>query len=99
PKVPGRLIKEAGRFVVATSAEFTLALRRAAKAALVAYEPGASSFAVAEPGKLTSAQLAGLKKIEAFLASPGSTGVQPAIEEAVRKLLNLIVADPVEDET
>ena len=99
PEVLDRVKKEAGTIVVATAAEFELALRRAAKAGLVAYEPGASSFAVAEPGKLTSAQLAGLKKIEAFLASHGSTGVQPAIEEAVRKLLNLIVAYPVEDET
>ena len=99
PEAIDRLKKEAGTIVVPTAAEFELALRRAAKAGLIAYEPGAPSFRILDPGKLSAPQLAGLKKIEAFLASHGSTGVQPAIEEAVRTLLNLIVVFPVEDET
>jgi len=99
PEVLERLVKEAGGLVVPTAAEFELALRRAAKAGLVAYEPGAGLFEIVDPGKLSAPQLAGLKKIEAFLAARGSTGVQAVIEEAVRKLLNLVVAFPVEDET
>src|SRR3989449_11426707 len=39
-----------------------------------------------------------LEKIRAFLRERGSTGVQQCIEEAVFKLLDLIVVYPVEDE-
>ena len=99
PEVLERLVTEAGGLVVPTAAEFELALRRAAKAGLVAYEPGAGLFEIVDPAKLSAPQLAGLRKIEAFLAARGSTGVQAVIEEAVRKLLNLVVAFPVEDET
>ncbi len=99
PEAIERLTKEAGTIVVPTAAAYELALRRAAKAGLIAYEPGASSFRVLDSGKLTAEQLAGLKKIEAFLAAHGSTGVQPCIERAVRDLLNLVVVFPVEDET
>ena len=99
PEAIERLTEEAGTIVVPTAAEYELALRRAAKAGLVAYEPGASSFTVPDPSKLTAAQLAGLRKIEAFLAAHKTTGVQPCVEDAVRKLLNLVVAYPVEDET
>ncbi len=94
-----RLTAEAGTLVVPTASEYELALRRAAKAGLVAYEPGASGFAIPDPSKLNAAQTAGLKKIESFLELHKTTGVQPCIEDAVRKLLNLIVAYPVEDET
>ena len=89
PEAIERLAKEAGTIVVPTAAAYELALR----------EPGASSFRILDPGKLTAEQLSGLKKIEAFLAALGSTGVQPCIERAVRDLLNLIVVFPVEDET
>ncbi len=99
PEAIERLTKEAGTIVVPTAAAYELALRRAAKAGLIAYEPGASSFRVLDSGKLTAEQLAGLKKIEAFLAARGSTGVQPCIERAARDLLNLVVVFPVEDET
>ena len=99
PEAIERLRKDAGTLVVPTAAEFELALRRAAKAGLIAYEPGAASSRVLDPGKLSPAQLAGLKRIESFLEARGSTGVQPCIEEAVRTLLNLIVVFPVEDET
>jgi len=83
---------------IPTSAEYELALRRAAAASLIAYEPGASSFRILEPEKLTPGQLKALDTIAAFLQKRGSTGVQPCLEEAVFKLLNLIVVYPVEDE-
>jgi len=98
PEAIERLKKEAGTLVVPTAAAYELALRRAAKTGLIAYEPGAPSFRILDPAKLSPEQLAGLKKIEAFLEVRGSTGVQPCIEEAVRTLLNLIIVFPVEDE-
>ncbi len=87
-----------GYRTVATSSEYELALRRAAQAHLVAYEPGAPSFEVPDPAKLTPAQAKGLERIMAFLRTRGTTGVQPCVEEAVFKLLDLIVVFPVEDE-
>ena len=92
------LSKAAGYLVVATSAEYELALRRAASAGLITYQPGGSSFEILHPEKLTAAQEKGLEKIRGFLRERGSTGVQQCIEEAVFKLLDLIVVYPVEDE-
>src|SRR5205807_1448428 len=87
-----------GYRTIPTSAEYELALRRAATASLISYEPGASSFQVIEPTKLTPNQSKALDTIASFLQKHGSTGVQPCLEEAVFKLLNLIVVFPVEDE-
>ncbi len=92
------LSKAAGYLVVPTSAEYELALRRAASAGLITYQPGGSSFQVLHQEKLTAAQEKGLEKIRTFLRERGSTGVQQCIEEAVFKLLDLIVVYPVEDE-
>ena len=83
---------------VPTASEYELALRRAAKAGLIAYEPGADTFDVADASKLSPAQGKGLERIRTFLKERGSTGVQACIENAVTKLLNLIVVYPVEDE-
>lgn len=91
--------KVEGYHAVPTSAEFELALRRAASAGLVAYTPGASSFHVPDSGKLSPAQAKGLERIRAYLEVRGSTGVQACLEEAVYRLLDLIVVFPVEDET
>jgi hypothetical protein len=84
---------------VPTSAEFELALRRAAQGHLVAYEPGASAFQVSDVSRLSTAQAKGLEKIKGFLDARGTTGVQACIEEAIYKLLDLIIVFPVEDET
>lgn len=94
-----RLRELPGYEVVPTAAEYELALRRAAKARLVDYLPGASSFTVRDGAKLTDAQAKALEKVRAFLATSGSTGVQPCIEQVVFKLLDRIVVYPVEDET
>ena len=93
------LVGVEGYRTVPTSAEFELALRRAAQARLVTYEPGASSFQISDPSKLSPPQAKGLEKIKTFLEARGSTGVQACVEEAVFKLLDLIVVFPVEDET
>ena len=92
------IAKAEGYRAVATSAEFELALRRAAQSRLIAYEPGASSFRIPDPSKLSAAQARGLGTIKAFLDAHGTTGVQACVEEAVFKLLDLIVVFPVEDE-
>jgi len=94
-----RLMALDGRIVVQTSAEFELALRRAAKAGIVNYLPGAPSFTIKDQSKLSAGQTKALQKISEFLARAGTTGVQQCVEETVRKLLNLIVVYPVEDET
>jgi ribosome-binding ATPase YchF (GTP1/OBG family) len=88
-----------GYEVVPTCADYELALRRAAKAGLVDYLPGASSFTVREPAKLSDAQAKALEKFRAFLLKFGSTGVQQCVERVVFKLLDRVVVYPVEDET
>jgi ribosome-binding ATPase YchF (GTP1/OBG family) len=88
-----------GRIVVPTSAEFELALRKAAKAGIIDYIPGAPEFTVKEGSKLSAGQTKALDKIAELMKRGGSTGVQQCVEETVRKLLNLIVVYPVEDET
>lgn len=88
-----------GYEMVPTSAEYELALRRAAKASLLDYLPGASSFALRDAGRLSDAQRRALEKVEGFLRKFGSTGVQECIDRVVFTLLDRIVVYPVEDET
>ncbi len=88
-----------GYEAVPTSAGFELALRRGAKAGLVDYVPGASSFSVREGAELTEAQRRGLDKAREFMEAFGSTGVQKCVEQTVFHLLDRIVVFPVEDET
>ena len=83
---------------VPTCAEYELALRRAAKAGLIDYLPGASSFTVRDAAKLTAAQRKGLDTVLEFLGRFGSTGVQACVEGVVFRLLDRIVVYPVEDE-
>ena len=87
-----------GYEVVPTSAEYELALRRAAKAWLIDYLPGAPSFTLRATAKLTDAQARALEKVRAFLGTSGSTGVQKCLEQVVFKLLDRIIVYPVEDE-
>ena len=85
------------RFAVCAEAE--LALRRAEKAGLIEYIPGAPSFSPKEGSSLTEPQKKGLEKIQKILNRFEGTGVQPCIEKIVRDVLDLIVVYPVEDET
>ena len=87
-----------GRYVVVpTSAEAELALRKAAKAGLIKYIPGSSSFEVV--GRLTPEQRRALDYIEEnVLKRYGSTGVQDALDKAVFELLGMIAVFPVENE-
>jgi ribosome-binding ATPase YchF (GTP1/OBG family) len=88
----------ADQTVIKTSAEIELALRKASKASLVDYVPGAQDFKIADESKLTPEQVKGLEHIRTILGKSGGTGVQACIEKAVYELLDLIVVYPVEDE-
>ncbi len=94
-----RLMEMKDYIVIPTSAEYELALRRAAKAGLIEYEFGASDFKVLKPEALNHAQTKALDRIREFMERFGSTGVQTVIEEATFKLLDLMTVYPVEDET
>ncbi len=88
-----------GYMVVPCCAEYELALRKAAKAGIINYNPGDSQFSVKEGKTLNAAQKKALDTIADYLKANGSTGVQRCLEEGVFKLLNLIAVFPVEDET
>ena len=90
--------REKGYDVVPVSADYELALRRAAKAGLVDYKPGEDDFKILKEDKLTAAQLKALDKIREFMQKFGGTGVQRVIEHTVFNVLDMIAVYPVEDE-
>jgi hypothetical protein len=75
-----------------------LALRNAVAAGLIRYHPGDPAFSVIREDALSPAQKAGLRTIAQVMEKFGGTGVQQAINRAVRDLLRMIVVYPVEDE-
>lgn len=91
-------LRATGYPIVPTSAEYELALRRASKAELISYTPGADTFEVVERSKLNDSQLQALDTMAEWLKGAGGTGVQPILERIVFEILNLIIVYPVEDE-
>jgi ribosome-binding ATPase YchF (GTP1/OBG family) len=89
-------LKERGVQVV--SGDYELVLKRAAKAGLIEYFPGKSSFSIVDDSKLSQMQKAALAKVTAFMKRNGGTGVQDSLEYLVYRVLELIVVYPVEDE-
>ncbi|MHB8352446.1 MAG: YchF-related putative GTPase, partial [Thermoplasmata archaeon] len=85
--------------VTATCAEAELTLRRAHRAHLIEYTPGAARFVPTDPGRLSPAQSRALGEIELLLGRWGSTGVQQALERLVFDRLTRVAVFPVEDET
>jgi hypothetical protein len=84
----------------ATAADSEVALRQAAKAGLIAYEPGGDDFTVADGASLNDKQRHALDVIRTkVLQEHGSTGVLQALEAAAYELLGLIVVYPVEDDS
>lgn len=83
---------------IPASAEFELALKKAAKKGLVSYLQGSDRFDVPVPGSLNDAQKGALEKIRAFVSKFGGTGVQKALEKVVYEEMKLMVIYPVEDE-
>ena len=90
-------LEEAAGHVVPCTAEGELALRQAAEAGLVDYDPGDESFEV--EGELSDAQKSGLDRIRDVMAEWGGTGVQAALNEAVYDLLDHITVFPVQNES
>lgn len=86
------------RIIVPASAEIELALRNAAKAGLIDYTPGATSFTIPDESKLTEEQKKAIGLMKSVLDKYGSTGVQQCLNAAVFDLLKFIVVYPVENE-
>ncbi|MDX1534832.1 MAG: TGS domain-containing protein, partial [Thermoplasmata archaeon] len=90
---------ELGEFpAIPTCSECELALRRAAKAELLDYVPGAPTFTLRPDVSLTREQDAALEKVRAYLDRFGFSGVQRSLETLVFEAMGMIVAFPVEDE-
>ena len=90
-------LKQKYNYVVPTSAEAELALRKAAKAGFIDYIPGERDFKILKD--LGAKQREALDYIKKnILEIYGSTGVQEAINTAVFGALSMIVVYPVEDE-
>jgi len=90
-------LRETDKPVVPATADGELALRRAAEAGAVDYDPGDEGFTVT--GELSDEQEAGLERLREVTAEFGGTGVQAALNEAVYGLLDRITAFPVQNET
>jgi len=87
-----------GYTVIPTIAEAELALRRAAKAGMIQYNPGDATFEISEGAGLNPAQEKGLNNIKEAMEKIGGTGVQKCIQEVIFDVLDLMVTYPVEDE-
>jgi len=83
--------------IVPTSADYEIALKKAAEAGMIEYLPG-NDFQIVDRTKIRGLQLAALEKIKSVIAKYGSTGVQLCLSKAVFDLLGCIVVYPVEDE-
>lgn len=81
--------------VVPTTAEGELALRRAARADLVDYDPGDATFEVV--GEISDEQHRALEALRDTMADHAGTGVQATIDTAVYDVLDRITAFPVQD--
>jgi len=96
---PGNVdrLREAADTVIPASAEGELALRRAAEAGAVDYDPGDPDFDVV--GEVSDSQADGLERIREVMTEWGGTGVQAAPNTVVYDVLDYITAYPVENET
>lgn len=84
------------KIFVPCCAEAELTLRKAARAGLIDYVPGAKEFSVR--GNLDERQKHALDFIQTHVLDAwGNTGVQQAINKTAFELLKLIVVYPVED--
>ena len=90
-------LRETDKPVVPATADGELALRRAAEAGAVDYDPGDDDFAIT--GAVSDRQEAGLERIREVTERFDGTGVQAALNEAVYGLLDRITAFPVRNET
>ncbi len=81
--------------IIPCSADAELTLKMAAKAGLIKYIPGDSSFGIVNESLLSQQQLQALEFIKAnVMEAYGSTGVQQAINAAVFDLLGYVAIFP-----
>lgn len=78
--------------VIGCSADSELALREAAKAGLIEYIPGESSFEIKK--EVNEKQKAALDKIKVYLDENGNTGVQQVLDKAIFEFLEYIAIFP-----
>jgi ribosome-binding ATPase YchF (GTP1/OBG family) len=90
-------LQETAETVIPTTADGELALRRAAEAGIVEYDPGDPDFEIR--GDVSDQQQAGLEQIRDVMAEWGGTGVQTALDTAVYDVLDKITAFPVQNES
>jgi len=91
-------IQKSGRIVIPCASEAELLLKRAASKGVIDYMPGDNLFREKDESKLTAEQKKALNLVRTLMDKIGSTGIQQVINEACFKLLDMIVAYPVEDE-
>ncbi|MDE1830294.1 MAG: redox-regulated ATPase YchF [Thaumarchaeota archaeon] len=84
---------------IACSAETELLLRKAAKAGLIDYLPGETTFKMKDGINLNPQQQKALDLAHKVMEKIGGTGVQEILDSACFDLLKLIVVFPVEDES
>jgi ribosome-binding ATPase YchF (GTP1/OBG family) len=90
-------LKERNEATISVTADGELALRRAAEAGVVDYDPGDPDFDIV--GDVSDQQRQGLEQIGEVMAEHGGTGVQEALDTAVYDVLDHLTAYPVQDET
>ncbi|WP_436906660.1 redox-regulated ATPase YchF [Halosimplex marinum] len=90
-------LKERNEATIPATADGELALRKAAEAGVVDYDPGDRDFEI--DGDVSDQQAQGLEQIREVMNEHGGTGVQQALDTAVYDVLNQITAYPVQDET
>ncbi|SNZ12792.1 GTP-binding conserved hypothetical protein TIGR00650 [Natronoarchaeum philippinense] len=83
--------------VIPTTAEGELALRNAADAGLVEYDPGDADFEIV--GEVNDSQRDALTDLREATANWDGTGVQAALNYAVYDLLDRLTAYPVQDQS
>jgi ribosome-binding ATPase YchF (GTP1/OBG family) len=90
-------LREAADIVVPTTADGELALRNAAKAGAIDYDPGDPDFEIV--GDVSDQQREGLDRIRDVMEQWGGTGVQQALDTSVYDLLEYFTAYPVQNDT
>ncbi|BDR91749.1 redox-regulated ATPase YchF [Vulcanisaeta souniana] len=94
-----RIVKEVGNKyrIIPVSADYELALRKAAKANLIKYVPGDDDFEIIS-STLSKTQRDALERIRDFMHRWGGTGIIKALNTAVFDVLGMIAIYPVADE-
>ena len=90
-------LRAAAETVIPATAEGERALRRAAEAGIIEYDPGDEEFDIV--GDASDQQREGLERIRQVMTEGDGTGIQQALNFVVYDLLDHITVYPVENET